>query len=54
MQEHCHYYCDACGTVFDVPLEKGSTPVSGPKGFKVDHYEIAVHGLCAVCAAKKR
>ena len=25
-----------------------------PRGFQVDHYEIAVHGLCAECAAKRK
>lgn len=53
MEEHCHYYCNACGAVFDVPLAGDSTFVPRPKGFKVDHYEIAVHGVCADCAKKK-
>ena len=50
MEEHCHYFCDACGEVFDVPLDSPTMPA--PKGFKVDHYDIAVHGLCAGCAKK--
>ena len=54
MEEHAHYHCDECGAVFDVPLDKPATAVAGPKGFKVDHYEIAVHGVCAACAAKRR
>jgi Fur family peroxide stress response transcriptional regulator len=54
MEEHCHYYCDECGTVFDVALAGNSTVVPRPKGFKIDHYEIAVHGLCANCAKKKK
>jgi Fe2+ or Zn2+ uptake regulation protein len=54
MEEHCHYYCDECGTVFDVALTGNSTVVPRPKGFKIDHYEIAVHGLCADCAKKKK
>jgi len=53
MKEHCHYYCDECGEVFDVPLQKDSTAMPRPKGFKVDHYDIAVHGICAECAKKK-
>jgi Fur family peroxide stress response transcriptional regulator len=53
MEEHCHYYCDECGTVFDVALTGNSTVVPRPKGFKINHYEIAVHGLCASCAKKK-
>lgn len=55
MEEHCHYFCDACGTVFDVPLPPDSPPViPRPKGFKVDHYEIAVHGVCSGCGARKK
>ena len=54
MEEHCHYYCDECGTVFDVALTGNSAVVPRPKGFKIDHYEIAVHGLCASCAKKKK
>lgn len=54
MEEHCHYFCDECGAVFDVALEAKSAVVSGPTGFKVDRYDIAVHGVCAKCAAKQR
>jgi Fur family peroxide stress response transcriptional regulator len=53
MEEHCHYYCDKCGAVFDVALNN-STVVPSPKGFKIDHYDIAVHGICAGCAGKKK
>jgi Fur family peroxide stress response transcriptional regulator len=54
MEEHCHYYCAECGSVFDVPLAADSTVMPRPKGFKVDHYEIAVHGVCADCAGRRR
>ncbi len=53
MEEHCHYYCDQCGAVFDVALTEGATAVPRPKGFRVDYYEIAVHGVCTDCAKKK-
>jgi len=52
MDEHAHYYCDACGAVFDVALPAASPSVPKPRGFKVDHYDIAVHGRCADCARK--
>ena len=54
MEEHCHYFCDECGAVFDVPLGDGSAIVPRPKGFKVDHFDIAVHGHCAECASKRK
>jgi len=54
MEEHCHYYCDACGEVFDVMLPTAGPTMPKPRGFQVDHYDIAVHGLCADCAKKKK
>lgn len=54
MEEHAHYYCDECGAVFDVALRADSTVMPRPRGFKVDHYDIAVHGVCADCTKKKK
>ena len=56
MHEHCHFYCDACGTVFDVDLPAKPQPRRRRcrKGFKAEHYEIAIHGLCAGLRAKER
>ena len=54
MEEHCHYYCDDCGEVFDVTLPTDGAAMPKPKGFQVDHYEIAVHGRCAECARKQK
>ncbi len=54
MSEHCHFYCDACDTVFDVDLRAKPRPgVTLPKGFKAEHYEIAIHGTCPDCAKKQ-
>ena len=52
MEEHCHYFCDSCGEVFDVALPTDSSAMPKPRGFQVDHYDIAVHGVCAECARK--
>jgi len=55
MREHGHFYCDACGRVYDVNLpEKPRPEISLPKGFKAQRYEIAIHGICPECANKKR
>ena len=51
MHEHGHFYCDACGTVFDVDLPAQSMPL--PKGFAAEHYDVAIHGHCPDCARKK-
>jgi Fur family peroxide stress response transcriptional regulator len=54
MHEHCHFYCDACDTVYDVDLPAKPQPgVPLPRGFKAERYEIAIHGICPDCAKKK-
>ena len=53
MEEHCHYYCDGCGKVSTCRCRPGAVHATA-QGFKVDHYEIAIHGLCADCAGKPR
>lgn len=49
MQEHCHFYCDVCESVFDLdmPPEPG---LALPKGFKAERYDVAVHGRCPACS----
>ena len=55
MHEHCHFYCDACDTVYDVDLPAKPQPgVTLPKGFKAERYEIAIHGTCPDCTATRK
>lgn len=55
MKEHCHFYCDDCGGIFDVDL--GTAPggrggLQIPEGFRVKHFDISIRGLCSECASK--
>jgi Fur family peroxide stress response transcriptional regulator len=53
MAEHCHFYCDVCESVFDIPLP----PEMGlplPKGFRVNRYDVAIHGRCPACSTGKK
>ncbi len=52
MQEHCHFYCDGCESVFDIDLP-AATGLSLPKGFNVERYDLTVHGRCPACATEK-
>src|SRR5512137_541184 len=48
MQEHCHFYCDTCDRVFDVPLpDAAGFPL--PRGFLAERFDIAIHGRCPGC-----
>ena len=56
MKEHCHFYCDDCGNIFDVDFtaneERGGLQV--PEGFKVKQYDISIRGTCRDCAGKAK
>jgi Fur family peroxide stress response transcriptional regulator len=54
MEEHGHFVCEVCGSVFDVDLRSngGKPEFQLPEGFKVKHYDIAIHGECASCTPK--
>src|SRR5208283_355783 len=53
MKDHCHFYCDACESVFDIdfPAKHG---LALPKGFRAERFDIAVHGRCAGCERAAR
>lgn len=54
MGEHFHFYCDACGGVFDIDYsgQGKNGPIQLPKGFRAIGYEISVHGACPKCASR--
>ena len=53
MQEHCHFYCDGCGGIFDVDYDPDSAlaELPLPTGFTVTHFEMVIRGVCASCSA---
>ncbi|MEW6302014.1 MAG: Fur family transcriptional regulator [Verrucomicrobiota bacterium] len=56
MKEHCHFYCDECGRIYDIDLD-AKPRVSGahiPDGFRVNHLEVSIRGCCPECAGKKK
>jgi Fur family transcriptional regulator, peroxide stress response regulator len=52
MQDHGHFYCDSCESVFDVNLPAAAGSCL-PKGFKAERFDIAIHGLCPACSNEK-
>jgi Fe2+ or Zn2+ uptake regulation protein len=55
MEEHCHFYCDDCGGVFDIAFtEKASLEdIDLPRGFEVTRVDMSVHGHCEACTSRK-
>jgi len=55
MHEHWHFHCKQCGGVFDVDLpEKACDALPLPRGFQIDHFEIAAHGVCPACSTRRK
>ena len=53
MEDHCHFYCDECGGVYDIEFGGAHPGVELPKGFQASAYELSIHGACPKCAAKQ-
>lgn len=55
MHEHWHFHCNACGGVFDIDLPEGACDaLTLPKGFKIEQFEIAAHGVCPTCGTRRK
>lgn len=56
MSEHCHFHCDECGAVADVEFRETElrTQLPLPRGFRASRYDVAIHGACPRCAARKK
>ncbi|MBI3192217.1 MAG: transcriptional repressor, partial [Pedosphaera parvula] len=44
MHEHCHFYCEECGGIFDVDLahDRAKAIVPVPAGYQATHYEVSI------------
>jgi len=60
LQEHAHFFCEACGTVADIPLrnrKRAEDVWEVPEEMNISHHEVSFSGTCGKCAqknAKKR
>ena len=49
MHEHCHFYCERCGTVYDIDLTRQRPRVAMPRGFKATQLDLSIRGVCPKC-----
>lgn len=50
-QHHHHFHCTACDRVYPIHACPGSMNDLAPPGFKVQHHDLTLRGLCASCVA---
>jgi Fur family transcriptional regulator, ferric uptake regulator len=51
---HAHFQCERCGTVLCLEEFSADPVVRLPRGFRPQHYELTVKGLCAGCGPSRR
>ena len=56
MQDHSHFYCDECGSVYDIhqTISPADADLKLPRGFRLKNIETNLHGLCPDCAGKTK
>ncbi len=56
MQPHSHFYCDECGSVYDIlqTIEPEDANFRIPRGFKMQTIETNLHGKCPECSGKAK
>jgi Fur family peroxide stress response transcriptional regulator len=56
MHEHCHFYCEVCGGVFDIDFaaEIKKPQIAVPEGFKPTQFDLSIRGYCPDCAPQRR
>ena len=55
LEEHGHFFCTGCGSVFDVPLRKKAKARDEwemPPHTVIAQHEVSFRGLCPACAGK--
>jgi len=51
---HGHFICRKCGAIADFPLPETLPVLPAGTGFRMEHVELRIGGLCAACAEKKK
>lgn len=56
MREHGHFYCDECGSIYDIEIQTGRLAEPGwlPAGFRATRYDVSMRGVCSVCERERR
>jgi Fur family ferric uptake transcriptional regulator len=54
LHHHHHFHCRRCDRVYEVHGCPGDLRKLTPRGFKTEHHEIVLSGLCAECSRRER
>jgi Fe2+ or Zn2+ uptake regulation protein len=49
LEDHGHFLCAACGTIYNFPVRIDPLSIEGLKPFKITHKNVYFKGLCPNC-----
>jgi len=54
MNEHGHFYCESCGSIYDVAIRSRELDRGAilPTGFEARRYDLSLRGICSECAGR--
>lgn len=52
IEEHSHFICNLCHTIYDLPKVETSYNKLTPPGFDITREEVNLYGVCPSCKAK--
>lgn len=53
MNDHSHFYCDSCGTIYDIPEESSAHSDNNlADGHKIERQTTSYYGMCRECLNK--
>lgn len=50
-EDHGHFLCSVCDTIYDVPVDEARLSSLCPDGFACTHSHVYFHGVCPRCAS---
>lgn len=53
VEEHGHFRCTGCGTVYDFPFQPENMQISYLDGFQILDHDLYCSGICRSCSATK-
>lgn len=54
MTKHGHFKCEACGMIYDFPVNLEAAGVEGLDCFKIKEQEVIFRGVCPQCLDQER
>ena len=52
IEDHGHFRCSLCGSLFDFPMPSGLAGAVSPEGFETERVDVYATGVCPACRSQ--